>query len=138
MKAIATVSIAVLSLAGAAYAADLPTVKSAPPAPVPVLAASDWTGVYGGLFGGYGAGTAAVTPGAFLTGIGAYPVTLDPRGGFAGLDLGYNYQTSGGFVFGGVVDWAWADLKGTTCVNIGEEGVKEAPAVSGGRCRLQA
>ena len=116
MKALATISIVFLSFAGAAYAADLPTMKSAPAAPM--LAVSDWTGPYAGVFGGYGAGTANVTPDAFLTGIGSYPVTLDPRGGFAGVDLGYNYQTSGGFVFGGVVDWAWADLSGKTCVDV--------------------
>lgn len=115
MKTTATISILFLSFAGAAYAADLPTMKSAPPMAAP--AASDWTGVYGGLFGGYGAGTAAITPDAFLTGLGSYPATLDPRGGFAGLDLGYNYQTDGGFVIGGVADLAWADLTGKTCVD---------------------
>ena len=136
MKTIAAVSIFLFSFAGAASAADLPTAKSAPLAPTPALAASDWTGVYGGLFGGYALGTADVTPTGFLASpLGAYPVKLDPRGGFAGADVGYNYQTSGGFVFGGAGDWAWADLTGKTCVDV--NGCSGAPDDSYGHGKVE-
>lgn len=134
MKTTAAISVLLLSLAGSAYAADLPTMKSAPPAPMLATVASDWTGAYVGVFGGYASGTADVTPDAFLTGIGSYPVTLDPRGGFVGADIGYNYQTSGGLVFGGVADWAWADLTGKTCVDV--NGCSGAPDDSYGHGKV--
>ena len=60
--------------------------------------------VYIGGFGGYGAGTAHVTPDAFLTRLGSYPVTLDPHGGFVGVDIGYNYQTAAASFTAAVVD----------------------------------
>ena len=115
MKTVAAISAFVLGLSSAAFAADLPTAKPAAPAPI---MATTWTGFYIGAFGGYGAGNASITPDAFLTSLGSYPVTLDPRGGFVGADIGYNYQTASGFVYGAVADIAWADLTGTTCVDV--------------------
>jgi len=111
MKSVAAVSILVMGLSGAALAGGAMSAQ-------PPVMATTWTGAYIGGFGGYGAGTAAVSPDTFLTLAGSYPVTLDPRGGFIGADVGYNYQMNNGFVFGAVADMAWADIAGKTCVDV--------------------
>lgn len=95
-------------------AADLPKVaKSTPATPV---AASTWTGVYVGAFGGFANGSAHIEPDAFLTDIGAYPVKMNLNGGFVGGAIGYNYEMNNGLVLGAVGDLAWARIKGATCV----------------------
>lgn len=84
-----------LLFAGPALAADLarrppPPPYKAPP-PVPVFS---WTGFYIGGHGGYGWSNSQ---------------GLDLKGGFAGGQVGYNYQMNN-FVWGIEGDGAWADI----------------------------
>ncbi|MGO8800521.1 MAG: outer membrane protein [Roseiarcus sp.] len=82
-------------VATSAFAADLPTQKGPPPAPVYVPPPFTWTGFYIGVNGG----------GAF--GSGASGAFGNPAGGLVGGTVGYNYQI-GQFVTGieGRLDWA--------------------------------
>ena len=86
-----------LLFAGPALAADLarrpPPPYKAPP-PVPVFS---WTGFYIGGHGGYGLSNSQ---------------GLDLKGGFAGGQVGYNYQMNN-FVWGIEGDGAWADISQT-------------------------
>jgi len=81
------------SIAGAAYAADLPAAAPYTKAPAIVAPVNNWTGFYIGAMGGYGteSGSDAI------------------KGGFAGGTLGYNWQF-GQFVTGIEADGAWADI----------------------------
>lgn len=64
-------------MSASAFAADLPSIKSAPVAPVPL-----WTGFYAGMNAGYG----------FGTNNNAYASSLGPQG-FDALDFNYNAMT---------------------------------------------
>jgi outer membrane immunogenic protein len=90
---------ATLLFAGPALAADLgtrpPAYKAAPLAPV-----FTWTGFYLGVHGGYGWSSSDVF------GIGVFDSL---KGGFAGGQIGYNYQINN-FVLGIEGDGAWADI----------------------------
>jgi outer membrane immunogenic protein len=92
-KSIAPMAAAAIIAAGSsAFAADMPMRNYAPPpAPAPLFS---WTGFYLGAHGGYG----------WTTSQG-----LDANGGFAGGQVGYNFQT-GSFVFGVEGDGAWANI----------------------------
>jgi outer membrane immunogenic protein len=95
MKRVA-LGLLVTSIAGAAYAADLPA-ASAPysKAPAVVSPATNWSGFYIGAMGGYGSEN-----------------TSDPlgiKGGFGGGTVGYNWQF-GTFVAGIEADGAGADV----------------------------
>jgi len=86
------------SIAGAAYAADLPAAPAYSKAPAVLSPVTNWSGFYIGAMGGYAA-----------------EATSDPlaiKGGFAGGTLGYNWQ-SGMFVAGIEADGAWADVSQT-------------------------
>jgi outer membrane immunogenic protein len=115
---------ATLGLVGSsAFAADLPTRKGPPPAPIYVPPPFTWTGFYVGVNAG----------GAWLNNnrnnnfgfpfVGAVPIggTFLPvasggssnNGGFiGGIQAGYNYQfgLGSGFVIGGETDIDWADI----------------------------
>ena len=85
-----------------ALAADM-ALKAPPPAPQPLCA---WCGWYVGLNAGYGWSVhndkfALPPPGTFRG--------LDPRGGFGGGQIGYNWQ-SANFVFGLEADIEGADI----------------------------
>jgi len=90
------------SVAGAAYAADLPAPPAAySKAPAIVSPLTNWTGFYVGAMGGY-----------------ASENTSDPlgiKGGFGGGTVGYNWQ-SGMFVGGIEADGAFADVNNSTTV----------------------
>ena len=89
---------ATLLFAGPALAADLgrpPPLKAAPLLPV-----FSWTGLYLGVHGGYGWSSSDVF------GLG---VLNNLKGGFAGGQIGYNYQINN-FVLGIEGDGAWADI----------------------------
>lgn len=100
-------------IAGPAFGADLP-VKAPPMAPVPMMTGYNWSGFYVGGHGGYGWGrtdSTAVTPsGSFPAGFAF--TTLEPHGGIAGGQVGFNYQI-GNFVLGAEGQFSWADLKDT-------------------------
>ena len=83
------------SVATGAFAADLPTRKGPPPAPVTYAPAFSWTGFYVGLNGGGGFGDISSTHFA------------NPNGGEFGGQVGYNMQ------FNQFVVGVEADLDGT-------------------------
>ncbi|RTL50370.1 MAG: porin family protein [Bradyrhizobiaceae bacterium] len=104
---------------GSVSAADLGArapVYKAPPVAPPV---ATWTGFYAGVIGGYADGTSQATPSSLLLDDGAYPVSMNLKGGFVGGQLGYDYQFSNNVVLGIVGDGAWANLTGSTCAEIG-------------------
>lgn len=114
------VSFSVCALQGAS-AADLP--MKAPPAPIPVVAAYNWTGWYVGGNVGYGWGRPSdpdisfVDPGA-LVGFDTYfgsggnvMPNLHPKGIIGGGQVGYNYALSRSWVAGLVADFQGSGMK---------------------------
>jgi outer membrane immunogenic protein len=120
VKKILLVAMSATLLAGTAFAADLPTRKGPPVAPVYIPPAFTWTGFYVGVNAG-GAWENNGNNNNFFP-VGAVPVngTFFPvasnggnRSGFiGGVQGGYNYQfTPGaGFVLGVEADIDWADI----------------------------
>jgi outer membrane immunogenic protein len=95
----AVASVAFLSVASTAFAADLPhPAYKAPPllAPAPVFT---WTGFYVGAHGGYGWSR--------FSGNGDERTA---KGWLAGVQGGYNYQI-GQFIVGVEAEYSWADVK---------------------------
>jgi outer membrane immunogenic protein len=94
---------ALLSVATAASAADIPArpYTKAPPPPL-VSPAYNWSGFYIGAMGGYGWDSG------------------DSSGGFGGGTIGYNWQLPGSqFVFGIEVDAAGGSIKDSLTEDIG-------------------
>jgi len=98
--------VAAILVSTPAYAADLGVVYV--PEPDGYIA-SDWTGFYAGIFGGYAGGTFEYHGSA---GAG-FPWVGSPSGGLLGVQLGADYQINN-FVIGGIADLAWANLHGET------------------------
>ncbi|MGA2495463.1 MAG: outer membrane protein [Roseiarcus sp.] len=93
-----------------AFAADLPTHKGPPPAPVPAPA-FNWTGFYiGGNVGGLWSNDGVADAGAMLL-IPGGGNTLTPTGIVGGVQAGYNYQISS-FVLGVEGDLDVSSTKG--------------------------
>jgi outer membrane immunogenic protein len=86
-------------VATSAFAADLPTRKSAPEMPYSAPPIFTWTGFYVGVNGGGAWGSLNHDDGVFG----------DPSGGLGGLTTGYNYQISQ-FVVGLEGDFDWGDI----------------------------
>ncbi|WP_342359493.1 outer membrane protein [Terrarubrum flagellatum] len=118
MKKLLLASAALVAISSAAFAADLPSRKGPPPAPVYVPAFS-WTGFYVGLQGGYSwgrvTGTSTTAPGGLFLGSYGY----DANGGLFGAHAGYNYQFTPNLVAGIEGDIEWADLKKTGIASTG-------------------
>ena len=113
-----TSALAVLSMAFAAHAADLPRRQSMPTkAPAYVAPAHQWTGFYAGINGGYGWGRSEWSN-AFGT------AGLNADGGLVGGTVGYNWQM-GQAVFGLEGDIDWSSIKGSTGSGICAGGVCE-------------
>jgi outer membrane immunogenic protein len=112
------VAAATLAAASTASAADIPGRSMVTKAPAAVVADS-WTGLYVGVIAGYAAAPAHSDPTGILPGLGAYPVQFTPDGGFVGGQIGYDHQFANRMVLGVVADAAWANLKGSTCAEIG-------------------
>ncbi len=94
------------ALAGSALAADIPRRTEITKAPVAYVAPIyNWTGLYAGLYGGWGGGDARIegTPGT-----GGFDVS----GGLFGGTLGYNWQ-AGQTVFGLETDIGWSGIDGS-------------------------
>jgi outer membrane immunogenic protein len=77
-----------------------------------------WTGIYGGVSGGYGSGHSDQTD----TGVPIIPTTIieddghySATGGLLGATLGYGLQ-QGPWVFGLEGDFSWADINGSSAV----------------------
>lgn len=110
MKRVLLAGVALLALAAAANAADLPrrgVVAPAAAAPVYAPVAYNWSGFYAGIVGGWGWGNSRWSNAAISTG------DFDIDGGLIGGTLGYNFQ-NGAMVFGIETDLSWSDIKGST------------------------
>lgn len=111
-------SVAMIALAGAANAADLPR-RNAAPAPAFVQAYS-WTGFYVGVNAGYGFGDSDVDTIGLAAGnianvaLNRRPgsVSFDRDGFIGGAQIGYNRQF-GSFVAGIEADIQYTDLNGS-------------------------
>jgi outer membrane autotransporter protein len=88
-----------------AAAADLSVPVTA--AVVAPAVATDWTGLYIGLHGGFASGNSDHV-GAGVT-IGDFPMS----GGFLGAQAGFNFNLSDAFVLGVEGDISWANINGT-------------------------
>jgi outer membrane immunogenic protein len=119
---LAATALAMLSGLGVASAADLPSRKGPPMAPVYVPPSFTWTGFYVGVNAGYGWGNSNNNNNNFL-GFGAIPVggffpvsgNGNNNGGFVGGgQVGYNYQFGAGqgLVVGVEADLDYADIGG--------------------------
>ena len=95
---------AAMLVGGTASAADLPTKKGPPLAPVPVVAPISWTGFYASLEGGYAWDGTIVYIGPWNKGFG-------DTGVFGGANVGYNYQI-GSFVIGAQAGYDFANARG--------------------------
>ncbi len=113
-----------LALAGPAVATDLPLPVKAPP--VVVAPVAPWTGFYLGAQGGYAwkdptasfsgndPNFAALINGTAFQGGTPLPGTRwTNRGGFGGLEGGYNHQFGARYVIGVEADISVADIKGS-------------------------
>jgi hypothetical protein len=96
---------ATMLVGGAALAADLPTKKGPPLAPVPLVAPLSWTGFYASLEGGYAWDGTIVYIGPWNKGFG-------DTGVFGGANVGYNYQI-GSFVIGAQAGYDFANARGS-------------------------
>jgi outer membrane immunogenic protein len=95
----------------AASAADLPA-RMATKAPAYIAQTYNWTGVYGGIFGGYHDGD--ITQSGC---VGMCAVDPHLRGGIFGLQAGFDYQFSNNIVTG---VFGWVPLvRPETTINIG-------------------
>ncbi|MBN8963628.1 MAG: porin family protein [Rhizobiales bacterium] len=109
MKKILLASVAVVAMSAPSFAADLaarPYTKA--PAPV-VTPATNWSGFYAGVMGGYGWSNSVS---ASVPGVGGGTVNTDAlKGGFGGGTIGYNWQAPGSqFVWGLEVDAAGGSI----------------------------
>ncbi len=110
-------SAAVLLMAGNASAADI---YGAATTPEYVAApAFDWSGLYFGAYGALGsqttnAATSLLAPDGSLY-FPNHPDhnTFNGSGALAGVQAGYNFQTSGGLVLGVEGDVAWTNMSGS-------------------------
>lgn len=97
-----------------------PSSAQAYPVQAPVRHAG-WTGPYIGIHGGYGFGDYDVS--------GIFTATAEPKGGFFGIQSGYNWQLSQNWVFGVEGDSAWGSIShtnGTTRADIDATGTVRA------------
>jgi outer membrane immunogenic protein len=112
----------IVAASASAFAADM-AVKAPPaPPPAPVY---NWTGFYVGANGGYGWNdpTVTFTPNDIIAFLGtcggvnggtcAPPTSFGIKGGFGGLQAGYNWQFSPRWVAGIETDIDGSDIKGT-------------------------
>jgi outer membrane immunogenic protein len=114
MRIIATV-LAAVAVSTAAMAADLPQAPPPPMAPaayVPIVApVYNWGGIYIGINGGYGFGTAKWT-------VSSQPSnTVNPNGGVVGGTLGANWQ-SGALVLGVEGDFDWSGITNSSASTV--------------------
>jgi outer membrane immunogenic protein len=91
-------------LSGAAVAADIP-VKGPVYKAVP---AYNWTGWYGGINGGYG-----IDPNYLVTQPlqASFFLPLEPKGGFFGFQVGYNWHYTPRWLYGIEADFQFANIK---------------------------
>ncbi len=104
-------ALAVVTMMGAANAADLPRRQAAPAkAPTYYEAPYNWSGFYVGINGGGGWGKSSWSNSSGTA-------DADLSGGLVGGTLGYNYQM-GQAVFGLEGDLDWSDIRGSSNTGI--------------------
>ncbi|HWW47524.1 MAG TPA: outer membrane beta-barrel protein [Xanthobacteraceae bacterium] len=109
MKKFLLASAALVVLSAPALAADLAARPYTKAAPVPHVAAANWTGLYVGAFGGYGWSDRVRASNVFVG--GGSVASNDLKGGFGGITVGYNWQAPGSqFVWGVEVDAAGGNI----------------------------
>jgi outer membrane immunogenic protein len=117
MRGLVAAAVAGLLVATPSHAADLPARMPVKAAPAVVAAAPAWSGLYVGLFAGYGWGRAEATApydgntGFFYNFLGA-SYAFDADGFFGGGAVGYNLQ-SGAIVYGLEGEVGYLGLKGS-------------------------
>ncbi|MGA2484367.1 MAG: outer membrane beta-barrel protein [Roseiarcus sp.] len=113
-RSLALASVALCAVASAAAAADLPTMKGPPPAPV--ASPFSWTGFDVGLQGGYGWG--AESDDLSVTSFGFTADHFTANSPFGGAHVGYDQQF-GSFVIGARAELDGFDLHGATAASNG-------------------
>lgn len=101
-------------LAGTAHAADVMSESPYVPEAVPYDGVYDWSGVYLGVQGGYGFGSATIDDNG-QTGLDA---DVDADGWFAGGIVGYQHQWNS-VVFGIEGEFNWSDLNDSSEIQPG-------------------
>jgi opacity protein-like surface antigen len=104
-------ALAILLVAPAALAADLPARKS-PPSYAPPEPIFTWTGFYVGVNQGFGGGV--LDANVSLAGAGVLDntrTTNRANGFFAGGEAGYDYQFSNNVVLGAETDMQWSNVQ---------------------------
>lgn len=121
-------STTLISLAGAALAADLPS-RVAAPAPYLPAPVFSWTGLYVGLNAGFGGDKFRYPFG--LGGISG-EASLNSSGPLGGAQIGYNWQMGNGFVLGAEADYAFSNIRGKIGV-AGTDGINTLSADIGSK-----
>lgn len=146
-KAISALALSAALASGAANAADLPSRKAPPPAPITPEPVALWTGFYvglnaGGTFGGsqsanlsagdlLDAGPVGAIPGAAFAASASNFASLNNGGFIGGGQVGYNYQFNRNFVVGVEADIQGVTGSGSaTVVGVGLEPVTGATPVT--------
>jgi outer membrane immunogenic protein len=111
-------SAAFVALTTGSFAADLPTKKGPPPAPLVVP--YSWTGFYIGVNAGGVWGSTNIKDPNALAPIFGIPTsqTIDASSFIVGGQVGYNYQFSNNFVIGGELELDGMDLNASKTVPI--------------------
>jgi outer membrane immunogenic protein len=108
-------------LAATANAADLSytpeSVGGYKDAPAPYVS---WTGLYGGLIGGYGSGKTSAD--LFVNGVPSAESSFGRSGGFGGAEVGYNVMVAPRWLVGIEGDASAAAVDGTGKVSVGARG----------------
>lgn len=132
MNRFAFVCAGLLSLTGFSVAASAADIAARPYTKAPPLAAAyNWTGLYVGAHGGYGWGSASLYSTA-----SRIPSRHEPSGGFAGGQVGYNWQVQS-WVAGVEADGAWADIGGSApCPNPAATCASTTQALASFRARI--
>ncbi len=116
LKKINLAALGVMGMASIATAADLPS-RGAALAPVPVFAATKWTGFYVGAHLGWAQHNGNLDAFTPFNGFAGFPVTgLKSSSVMGGVQAGYNYQM-GSIVAGLEADVSIASLKKTSLAN---------------------
>ncbi|MGX9147441.1 outer membrane protein [Mesorhizobium sp. 128a] len=105
MRTLKFAFLASLAFATPALAADLSPLPTEP-------AAYTWTGLYVGAEAGYAWGNSTYDGAGSPAGPPFISTSVDPKGGFGGAYVGYNYQFNGNYVIGVEADANFADVNG--------------------------
>jgi outer membrane immunogenic protein len=110
--------VALVAGATSSFAADLPTKKGPPPAPMMAAPAFSWTGFYLGLNAGGAWGSTNINDNYALGPIFGIPAsqTINADSFIGGAQAGYNYQFGGNFVIGGEVEFDGMDLNASKTI----------------------